>query len=120
MSIGHRDAIGYGAWLARFWRIGAILLLIGASLATAGLIFCALPPRSNHIGYDIRWNMLQGASIVLYGLLGLSTPTTRRWGIVLCVAGLLVTVLVLFLDHHNLLVQYERWIDRGMPSRWSR
>ena len=120
MAIGDRDVIGYGAWLAWSWRIGAILLLIGAGLVSAGMIVCALPPRSNHIGFDIRWLMLQGTFVVLYGVLGVSTPTTRRWGIVLCVAGLLVTVLVLFLDHYNLLVEHARWCDRGMPSRWSR
>lgn len=120
MFIYQTDAAGVRARLAWFWRISAILLLIGGGLATAGLIFLALPPRSNHMGYDIRWLVFLGMFIVLYGLWGLSTPTTRRLGIVLCIAGLVVTILILFFDHFNLLVEYGRWCDRGMPSRWSR
>ena len=114
-----RSASSYITRLACFWRIGAICSLVGTIVVAVALVFLALPPRSNHVAYDVRWLALPSVIAAMYGLLRWWTPGNRRLGLALCAAALAFTILVLFLDYYSLLMDYERWCERGMPSRWS-
>ena len=49
--------------------------------AAAVLVLCALPPRSNHIGFEIRWLWLFSGFIFLYGSAGLARSQSRRWAV---------------------------------------
>ena len=89
-----------------------------ASATTAGLVYrvvTALP--DNHIGGDIR---ILWVAVILFLTLAIKSSLNRKLGHAAArglSAATLATCLWL-LDHYNLLVEYEVWLGRGMPSAW--
>ena len=95
--------------------IGAALLLAAGGL----LVWRAAVADSNHVGFDVRQAWLPSGLAFLWGLMGLLRPGgNRRASVALIGVSVLLAALVLVLDQFNLLVQYDRWIERGMPERW--
>jgi hypothetical protein len=97
--------------------VASFLLVILAS-TVAAMVWVAAPPRSNHIGHEPRWLVLLGVITALVGVRGCVQPDTRRLGLTLVLAGVLFILVVLVFDYYNVLVYYERWTSRGMPTRW--
>jgi hypothetical protein len=98
------------------WRLGAALQLAATVLTVGALLFHAM--RTNHVGYEIRWLFIMAICIGLYGVSGLLSASNRRWGCALCIAAFMLVALLFCLDHYNLLVEYEVWVQRGMPDAW--
>ncbi len=103
---------------SRLWRGALVLLLLSVCICLAGLVYLSLPlaGRANHISYDVRSLWVLGGLALLAGSVGLFRRQGRLSTAVCCV-GLALCLLVAVLDHCNLLVQYDRWCDRGMPDR---
>ncbi|WP_395852398.1 hypothetical protein [Cystobacter fuscus] len=70
----------------------------------------------NHIGVSVLWILPLPLMAVLAGGLWLSTQL-RRAGWALLVLGLLSSMGVVLLDQLDILVEYESWLERGMPDR---
>ena len=70
---------------------------------------------NNHWGADVRWAYLLGVIGVAYGLFLLVKAQQTTHAIVAIAASLVFVGLIYSADKFNVLVQYERWVQRGMP-----
>jgi len=101
----------------RFVTILILAMSLGLLLADTLIILrvWSLYP-SNHQGYDIRWTYAGTAvvfAISLFGLLWrLVSKKLAIFGMLLSLAS---SVGIFILDHFNMLVEYTRWVKRGMP-----
>ena len=90
-------------------------------LATAVIVFVgkeSIVRESNNIGAD-PWNCLPLFVIaVLAGLAAIVLRFPLRGISVVCiVVGIVGVALLFLLDHFNILLEYHRWINRGMPDK---
>lgn len=93
--------LGSGLGLILFWGLVALRI--------------SLDPV-NHIGVSLLLVVPLAVVAMLAG--GLWLPTQRRRaGVMLLVLGLLTVVSVVLIDRLNILVEYETWLERGMPDR---
>lgn len=97
----------------------AHLLTWLAGLVSLAAIGCAgwyvFQNRSGHTGFE-PW--LLSAVFVPSGLLGVCgyfSGASRRASFVAGIAGLLGLGMLLYFDWGNILLSYDRWIERGMP-----
>jgi hypothetical protein len=93
--------LGCGLGLVLFWG------LVALRIAT---------DSGNHIGVNLLWILPLALVAMLAGALW-RAGQFRRTGMALLVLGLLTVVGVVLLDRLNVLVEYEAWLDRGMPER---
>ena len=86
-----------------------------SAVVLAGVAFYLHGHDSNHTGHE---------PLLLLGIfvptLALGTAAFRRrrfrWGALLaCLLGGVGIVVLFYLDRFNILVQYDRWLERGMP-----
>ena len=99
------------------WLGVVALLTAGAFMASRALANARA--GCGHIAYDIRQVWLPCGLGCLWGVLGLVRPGgRRRVAVALIVVSALLATLVLLLDQFNLLVEYHRWLARGMPAPW--
>ena len=93
--------LGGGFALLLFWGLVALRLVASSA---------------NHIGVSVLWALPLGGVAMLAGVLWRPTRL-RRAGTALLVVGLLTVVGIVLLDRLNILVEYEAWLERGMPER---
>ncbi len=93
--------LGSGLALVLFWGLVAIRLVMYPE---------------NHTGVSVLWAIPLALVAMLAGGLCL-TAHRRRMGAVLLVLGLLTAVGAVLLDRLDILVEYEEWLERGMPER---
>lgn len=71
---------------------------------------------TNHWGYEVRWLYLPCAALLAFSMIVMLRERSPH---LLSVTGtclaLVSSVGVFFVDHLNMLVQYEVWLRRGMP-----
>lgn len=96
------------------------LLLIGVLLGQLACVvvvtFLAYNRHpNNHWGADVRWAYLMGVIGVAYGLFHLVKVEQKTHAAVAIAASLVFVGLIYSADKFNVLVQYERWVQRGMP-----
>ena len=75
----------------------------------------------NHWAVETRFLWIPAGATLLWGLMDLVKRRARaRLGMAVLAAAVLLGGLVFVLDYFNVLVQYEVWLDRGFPARWTR
>ena len=97
-----------------FVSLSALLLLLG-------LIGLALQNESGHTSWEPRLLLLIFAPLLLAGLLTFrrdEAASALVWPArTAALIGLSGILLIGYLDRTNSLVQYERWLERGMPEK---
>lgn len=92
---------------------------VGLLLAATGVLVWRAATGEGHVAFDVREAWLPCGLACLWGVLGLVRPGgNRRIAVCLIAASVLLAVTALVMDQFNLLVEYDRWIERGMPGRW--
>ncbi len=97
-----------------------IILSIGSIIGSLSLVTLsayACSNKSGHTGMDPYSFLLLFIPLFVIGLVGLRYQQARKYA--LTAVGIAVSgiVLLLVLDRTNTLVEYEAWIDRGMPEK---
>src|SRR5690349_15575027 len=96
--------------------------LLGLSSGLSLILFWSLVAvrlvmyPENHTGVSVLWAIPLALVAMLAGGLWLAAHR-RRAGTVLLALGLLTTVGAVLLDRFDILVEYEEWLERGMPER---
>lgn len=93
--------LGCGLTLLLFWSLVALRI--------------AAHPE-NHIGVSVLWVIPLALVAMLAGALWRAAQF-RRAGMALLMLGLLTVIGVVLLDRLDILVEYEAWLERGMPER---
>jgi hypothetical protein len=93
--------LGCGLALVLFW--GLVALRIATS-------------SENHLGVSVLWILPLALMAMVAGALWRAAQL-RRAGLALLVLGLLTVVGAVLLDRLDVLVEYESWLERGMPER---
>lgn len=71
----------------------------------------------NHVGFNPSWLWL----VVLLGV-GCWFAVwmhCERWALTAAASWTLLCLLLLIMNYYNLLVQYDEWLNRGMPDAWT-
>ena len=103
------------------WVTGAIVgcvLTIGIETLLLVRVFGS---GCNHWSFDVRAGLALPAVFLIFAGVGRFSRHLSPARFVLC--GVLAVVLggsIFICDHWNALVEYERWLDRGMPEKWTR
>ena len=96
--------------------VGHLFLL----LASGAILAWRISTSENHWAIDCRWLwVLSGAAIGWCGIGVMSRRAPKSLPVCMLVGAVLLAGLVFLADHYNLLVEYERWVGRGMPARWT-
>jgi uncharacterized membrane protein len=91
-------------------------VLLGQLACVAAVTFLAYSRHpSNHWGADVRWTYILGVVGVAYGFFLLVKAEHKTHSVVAIAASLVFVGLIYSADKFNVLVQYERWVQRGMP-----
>lgn len=95
---------------------GIVWCVALASLVlSVAIIAYAATNDSGHTSFE-PWLLSPAFVASLFaGVPALFFRRTHTPGVVVCIAGVAGLALLYFLDHGNVLVQYDRWIQRGMP-----
>lgn len=74
--------------------------------------------RSNHSAFSLYWVYVLVLPLALHSLFQLKA--SKHWLIPLAF-GLVIIASVAVLDYLNIMLQYDTWLQRGMPERpgWS-
>ena len=92
---------------------------VGLLAAATGLLLYRAATEPGHVGFDVRQAWLPCGLACLWGVLGLARPGGNRWAAwCLIAASAILAATALLLDQFNLLVEYHRWLERGMPDPW--
>ncbi|MCY2925314.1 MAG: hypothetical protein NT031_07725 [Planctomycetota bacterium] len=92
---------------------------VGLLLAATGVLLWRAGTEERLVQFDVRQAWLPSGLACLWGVMGLARPGGNRraaWCLIAASAILAATALVL--DQFNLLVEYHRWLERGMPAPW--
>lgn len=96
--------------------VGQIALLLSASAFAAIRL---LTSSANHWGFDCRWLWIACVVGVIWCGIGVVMKQARTSAVIaLGLSALVVAAGVFVVDHCNLLVEYEEWLQRGMPAPW--
>ena len=97
------------------------LMTLFALCLLLGVIGLALQNESGHTGWEPRLLLLIFTPLLLAGLLTFrrdEAASALVWPVrTASLIGLLGVLLIGYLDRTNSLVQYERWLERGMPEK---
>lgn len=94
-----------------------------ATLSSIAMTACLLvylrKNTSGHTGFSLYFALLVFAPSALLGAANMMT-TRAIWknpwaGIIPTMTGVLGTALLIYLDKANVLLQYDTWLNRGMP-----
>lgn len=94
--------------------LAGVLLAEVACVGLAALLAYTRHP-SNHWGADIRWAYILGVVGLIYGIFLLAKAERKGSAILAIAASLVFSGVIYSTDKFNVLVQYERWVQRGMP-----
>ena len=95
--------LGSGLGLVLFWGFVALRVATSSS-------------ADNHIGVSVL-SAIPLALVAMFAGAHWRAAQLRRAGMALLVLGLLTVVGVVLLDQFDILVEYESWLERGMPER---
>lgn len=93
----------------------------------SGLLFCLIgiivwklwtDYPCNHWGGDIRYGFILCGLNVIIGMIGLYYYGKTSGFIIAIGVGMVCGVFLFIVDYFNLLVEYNLWIQRGMPDMW--
>ena len=99
-------------------RVLGIVAVVTECIVVSAVVFRILTDPCNHIGLDPRWLWGLYALPILFGLcLCLRERRISSLAAALIAAGALGLIFGIAVDQFNILVEYETWIDRGMPAR---
>ncbi len=92
------------------------IIVVAGQVACAAVLAVNMVSRlpDNHTGWEPRW-------LNLVWIVGLGYVLTRKqwgafawlWAFASCLA---VAVVLIATDQFNVLIQYDRWVRRGMPD----
>ena len=107
---------GFGGFI---WRYGAMLGAGLLAVEEAGLMLIVSIKDCNHWRFDTRYGLVPPLGVAVWLACGVFAAR-KKWtmiasGLVLCVV---VGLTVMVCDSFNLLVEYDRWLQRGLPDRW--
>lgn len=72
----------------------------------------------NHIGIDIYLLMYFFIFLTLLSIVAF-VKTKNKISILTIIVGVISNILLFLIDEYNILVGYEKWLQRGMPnSTW--
>jgi hypothetical protein len=98
------DVVSVGA-------IGAVAIVMTAILRRVDW------KHTYHSGFDPYVAAALCAIAAAFGVTRVVTPRRRRWiAAALVFLSVASGAAILWLDHHNFIVSYERWLKRGMPE----
>lgn len=94
--------------------------MLGAAFILTLVTWAALLARiisdpTNHVSLEPLLAMVP--FLVLVPLCWTRAPVRTRLRVALTVYGLVSILAILVVDRANVLVQYDRWTERGMPER---
>jgi hypothetical protein len=97
-------------------------LFTAAANATSAVltVLAAACAPSNHVSLDIRWSLV--LVVIATGWTAFMWLLERRLSrtvMALVVSAVLLAGIVLVFDRFNVLVEYDTWVQRGMPERWA-
>ena len=73
----------------------------------------------NHWGIiDIRYGFILCFINVALGMMGSHYYGKTRQFITAIVLGIVMGLFLFFIDYFNILVEYELWLQRGLPEMW--
>ena len=100
--------------------VGLFALLL--NVVTGGLLIWRAQRLVNHWAVDTRKFWACAAVTAAWGVMELFWWRRRgRWlGVLVLVSAVALAGLVFVMDYYNLLVEYELWLQRGMPEPWTR
>ena len=90
----------------------AALLLMPAVLVSAWVLHRSFCVPENHIGFEPSLLLWAAGPSILQGCAGPKGLRFLAWAISILMVTLITAAL-----HFNLLLQYEDWIQRGMPDK---
>jgi hypothetical protein len=97
-----------------FSWVGALLSL----LSLAELLWYLHQNQSNHTAFDPWLLSILFVPTTIAGVIYLSRVRTfAAAGILALTVGILGLAVLFYIDHTNRMLQYERWLQRGMPVR---
>jgi len=88
--------------------------LIAAALISYRVLF-----ESNHIGHNLKLYLPYIFLLCIVGFINLifTDSTSRKIGVFVLTLSLIAFSSVFLLDKFNILVEYNEWIQRGMPAK---
>jgi hypothetical protein len=98
--------------------VNLVLLVVVASLLIM-TVYRVLADPGNHVACDPRWLWIGYVAAIFVG--GIQVAVDRKLFVLpalLLLVGLLGLGLGLYIEHYNILVQYDRWCAKGMPDRF--
>ncbi len=90
----------------------AALLLMPAVVVSAWVLHRSFVVPENRIGFDPALFFWAAGLSIIQGCVGSKGLRVLGWVISILTVGLITAAL-----HFNLLLQYEDWIQRGMPDK---
>jgi hypothetical protein len=78
-------------------------------------VYATVINGSGHTAYEPWWLAAPYGVTLVLGIAGVLSGWSRKAGVAAFIASLLGLILLVVLDRCNVLLQYDRWIERGMP-----
>ena len=103
------------------WNYGIIAGIIANCTVVTFLVSEIAKRADNHWGWETNEFMVLPACVLVGATAGTIISKKCSARVMLCLwLCLLVLTTVWACDHWNLLVEYDRWLERGMPGKWER
>lgn len=105
--------------LAAGWLDAVLGACIAGIILSMGVVFSHVDlARTYHTGFEPYDLVVLYAMMTTFGVLRLIRAPKRRWVTVLLVAMSVASMAtIVWLDRNNVVVEYNRWIRRGMPAK---
>lgn len=104
--------------MSRLWRDASVWICLVAIVASMTVVFRHVDFRQTyHTGFEPYDLVVLYALMIAFGAIRLRMkPERRRLTAVMMGLALASGATVVWLDDHDVIVQYDRWVKRGMPE----
>lgn len=113
MSTSHNEP---QARISRLLTVLSLLAAVGSLAVFTTLLLYMRGNDSNHTGWEPWLLSIFFAPTGIVGIVAFLRGSSRLGALLACCLGFGGIAFLFYIDHFNVMVQYDRWAERGMPE----
>lgn len=102
-------------------RISLIVLMVFPLLCMGLMVLFVIGKgHCNHTGGEILMILLPLGLTMIVAIMTVISKNQKKAARIALALNILAVIFFIGIDRFNIMVQYDRWLERGMPARFER
>lgn len=102
-------------------RVSLIGLIVFPLLCIGLMVlYIILQKGCNHCGVELMLTLVPLSIAALVAIMAVASQEKKRAARIALTLNILAIIFFISIDRFNVMVQYDRWLERGMPARFEK